>query len=236
MQKGWPAAAAWEPRSVNTAPNRVLNHPDLDRRRQLLRWARMLAAAGTGSILAPARVAAQAGSGRSTRLVAYYSRTGHTRQAALAVAEAIGADLFEIVPATPYPAGYQETVDLNAQQRAGGIYPGVATLVPELARYEFVFLGYPIWAVDLPRLLYPFLEQQDFAGKTFAPFCTSAFSGLSGTQQTLARLCSRSRIVPGLSLPGGARGHNTLVTTIDADTRQRAGQWSRSAATEGARR
>ncbi len=216
--------------------SRLAIPPDLDRRRHLQRWAQRVVAAAAGSMLVPARVAAQPAGGRSTRLVAYYSRTGHTRQAARVIAAASGADVFEIVPATPYPAGYQETVDLNAQQRAAGQYPGVAGLIPELARYELVFIGYPIWATDLPRLLYPFLEQQDFAGKTIAPFCTSAFSGLSGTERTLERLCRRARVLPGLALPGGGRGHNTLVTRIDADARQRAEQWSRRTWTEGARR
>lgn len=196
------------------------------RRQQLLHWTRLAMAVGAAGWRPWAPAHAQAGAGGSTTLVAYYSRTGHTRQAAQAIAEASGADLFEIQPATPYPAGYQETVDLNGRQRADGQYPGVARLVPDLARYGLVFLGYPIWAVDLPRLLYPFLEQQDFAGKTIAPFCTSAFSGLSGTEQTLARLCSRARILPGLSLNGGKAGHNTLVTRIDASARQQAEQWS----------
>lgn len=205
------------------------------RREQLHRCAGLVAAVGAMSVLTPGRSRAQAGGGASRRLVAVYSRIGHTRQAARAIAEAVGADLFEIVPATPYPAGYQQTVDLNVQQRASGHYPGVARLVPNLARYDTVFLGYPIWAVDLPRLLYPFLEQQDFAGKTLAPFCTSAMSGLAHTEQTLARLCPRAGVVAGLSLPGGGRGHNTLINHIDAGARQRCEQWARRTLTEGAR-
>lgn len=204
------------------------------RRAQLQRWAG-LAAAGAMSLLVPRRSNAQTRSS-SRRLVAVYSRTGHTRQAARVIAETTGADVFEIVPAIPYPAAYQDTVDLNVRQRDAGIYPGVVGLVPDLARYDTVFLGYPIWAVDLPRLLVPFLQQQDFAGKAIAPFCTSAMSGLAGTTQALARLCPRSLILPGLSLPGGGRGHNTLVTRIDADARQQSEQWARQSLKEGARR
>jgi flavodoxin len=207
-----------------------------DRREQLQRWAGLVAAVGAMSVLTPGRSRAQEGGGASRRLVAVYSRTGHTRQAARAIAEAVRADLFEIVPAIPYPAGYQETVDLNTRHRASGHYPGVARLVPDLARYDTVFLGYPIWAVDLPRLLYPFLEQQDFAGMTVAPFCTSAMSGMAQSEQTLARLCPQARVVAGLSLPGGGRGHNTLIKHIDAGARQRSEQWARRTLTEGARR
>jgi flavodoxin len=208
--------------------------PDLERREQLRRWAGVVAAAGTMSLLVPQRSRAQAGGARS--LVAVYSRTGHTRQAARVIAQVTGADLFEIIPAIPYPAGYQETVDLNARQRAAGHFPGVARLAPDLARYDTVFLGYPIWAVDLPRLLYRFLDQQDFAGKTLAPFCTSAMSGLATTEETLARLCPRAWLLPGLSLPGGPRGHNSVVTRIGADAQQRSEQWARRSLTEGTRR
>jgi flavodoxin len=205
-----------------------MEKPSNSRRRQLQQWAGLIAAGAT-TLFAAGRAHAQSGgAGESRRLVAYYSRTGHTRQAALVIAEAVGADLFEIVPATPYPAGYQETVDLNSRQRASGEFAGVARLIPGLARYDTVFLGYPVWAVDLPRLLYPFLRQQDLGGKTLAPFCTSAMSGLAGTEQTLRQLCPRSRVLPGLALPGGGRGHNTLVNRIGADARRRSEQWGRS--------
>ena len=127
-------------------------------------------------------------------------------------------------------------MDLNSRQRAAGEYPGVAGLIPDVGRYDTVFLGYPIWAVDLPRLLYPFLRQQDFGGKTLAPFCTSAMSGLAGTEQTLRRLCPQVRVLPGLALPGGGRGHNTLVSSIDSQARQRSEQWGRSILGTGARR
>jgi flavodoxin len=210
---------------------------NIDRRRLFQRWARLVVAAGSASMLVPGPSRAQSGAvGASRRLVAYCSRTGHTRQAALAIAAAVGADLFEIVPATPFPAAYQETVDLNVRQRAAGEFPGAARMIPGLDRYDTVFLGYPVWAVDLPRLLVPFLRGQDFVGKTLAPFCTSAMSGLAGTEQTLRELCPQARVLPGLALPGGGRGHNTLVTRIENDARRRAEQWGRSSLEPGARR
>ena len=69
-----------------------MDHPDLARRKQLQQWAGLVAAAGAASLLAPGRLHAQSGGGsQSRRLVAYYSRTGHTRQAALAIARAAPA-------------------------------------------------------------------------------------------------------------------------------------------------
>jgi flavodoxin len=206
---------------------------DLSRRQHLRQWARLaLAAAGAATVLAP--LEALAGTGRtSTRtLVAYYSRTGHTRQAALVIARAVGADIFEIEPAAPYPRSYQETVDLNHRQQRANQFPPAGRLIPNLASYGAVFLGYPIWAVDLPRFLYTFFRRQNFAGKTLAPFSTSAMSGLAGTEATLRRICLGARLVPGLALPGGGRGHNTLVTSINAESKRRSESWSRASLTK----
>lgn len=218
---------------------RAITRPDLadrHRRRQLQRWTALVVAAAVPPLLAPGRARAQHDGSGSHALVAYYSRTGHTRQVALAIAEAVGAELFEIVPATPYPAAYQDTVDLNSRQRAAGEFPPAPRPIPDLARYDTVFLGYPVWAVDLPRLLYPFLRQQDFGGKTLAPFCTYAMSGLAGTEQTLKELCPRSRVLPGLAVQGGGRGHNTLVTRIEPNAAGRAQEWGRRSLVDAARR
>lgn len=218
---------------------RAITRPDLadrHRRRQLQRWTALVVAAAVPPLLAPGRARAQHDGSGSHALVAYYSRTGHTRQVALAIVEAVGAEPFEIVPATPYPAAYQDTVDLNARQRAAGEFPPAPRPIPDLARYDTVFLGYPVWAVDLPRLLYPFLRQQDFGGKTLAPFCTYAMSGLAGTEQTLKELCPRSRVLPGLAVQGGGRGHNTLVTRIEPNAAGRAQEWGRRSLVDAARR
>jgi len=79
------------------------------------------------------------------------------------------------------------------------------------------------------------VPNQDFGGKAMAPFCTSAMSGLAGTEQTLRQLCPRARVLPGLALPGGGRGHNTLVNSIGADARRRSEQWGRTSLAKGAR-
>lgn len=200
--------------------------PDHTRRLHLRQWFGLIAAANVSPSLLPNPAWAQVGrSGGSRRLVAYFSRTGHTRQAALVIAQTVGADLFEIEPATPFPKAYQDTVELNSHQIASGEYPAVARLTDGLERYDTVYLGYPVWAVDLPRLLVPFLRQQDFRGKSIAPFCTSAMSGLASTELTLRQLCQGARLLPGLSLPGGGRGHNTLVTRIDPASALRSSEW-----------
>lgn len=73
------------------------------------------------------------------------------------------------------------------------------------------FLGYPIWAMDLPRFMYPFLQQQNFSNKIIAPFCTSTMSGISSTENALQQLCSNTRILNGLTIQGGERGQNLFI-------------------------
>lgn len=198
------------------------------RRLHLRRWAGLVAAAGVASLVLPRTARTQTARDHGRRpLVAYFSRTGHTREAARVIAQAVDADLFEISPATPYPTGYQDTVDLNSRQIAAGEFPAAARRIIGLEHCDTVFLGYPIWAVDLPRVLVPFLQQHNFSGKRIAPFCTSAMSGLAGTEQALRRLCPGAQVLPGLSLPGGGRGHNTLVTHMDAEPKRRSEAWGR---------
>lgn len=224
----------WPPRTISLSEGAGMrdegnDETDLSRRQHLRQWARLaLAAAGAATMVSPLEALAGTGKASSRALVAYYSRTGHTRQAALVIARAVGADIFEIEPAAPYPRSYQETVDLNHRQQRANQFPPAGRLIPNLASHDMVFLGYPIWAVDLPRFLYTFLRRQDFAGKTLAPFSTSAMSGLAETEATLRKLCQGAKLVPGLALPGGGRGHNTLVTSIEAESKQRSERWGRA--------
>jgi len=72
--------------------------------------------------------------------------------------------------------------------------------------------------------------------KTLAPFCTCAMSGLAGTEQTLRELCPRSRVLQGLAVQGGGRGHNTLVTRIEPKAAARAQAWGSQSLADAARR
>ena len=122
-------------------------------------------------------------------LVAYFSATGTTRGVAEKLAEGLSADLYEIVPEVPYTAA-----DLNYNDRKSrtsietddpSCRPAIAGELPDLTGYDTVFIGYPIWWGDVPRIVSNFVEQTDLTDKTIAVFFTSGSSGLGSSMKHL---------------------------------------------------
>ena len=122
-------------------------------------------------------------------LVAYFSATGTTRGVAENLAAALNADLYEITPAEPYSAedlNYNDrTTCATVEQNTPDVRPAIAGGVDNMEQYDTVFIGYPIWWGDAPRIVSTFAESYDFAGKTLIPFCTSGGSGISTSERTL---------------------------------------------------
>ncbi len=122
-------------------------------------------------------------------LVVYFSATGTTRGVAEKLAEGLSADLYEIVPEEPYT-----DADLNwndSRSRTSietddpSCRPAIAGELPDLAPWDTVFIGYPIWWGDTPRIVSNFVEQADLTGKTLAVFFTSGSSGLGNSMKHL---------------------------------------------------
>lgn len=131
----------------------------------------------------------QSMSDKSKTLVAYFSATGTTMEAASRLAKLADADLFEIVPEIPYTPA-----DLNWRDKSSrstlemqdkSSRPTVASKVENMAQYDTVFVGYPIWWYIAPTIINTFLEQYDFTGKTVIPFFTSGGSGAGETMKYL---------------------------------------------------
>lgn len=125
-------------------------------------------------------------------LVVYFSATGNTKTIAQYASDAIGCDLYEIVPAEPYT-----NADLdygNSQSRSSlemdnpNARPQIAGSVENMEQYDFVFLGYPIWWGKAPRIISTFLESYNFDGKTIIPFCTSGSSDIGDSAEALHSL------------------------------------------------
>ncbi len=120
----------------------------------------------------------------SKTLVAYFSATGTTKGVAEALQTATGGDLFEIVPVEPYTAAdlnYNTDCRANAEQQDPSARPAIAPdcTVANMADYDVVFLGYPIWWGIPPKIMRTFVESYDLSGKTVVPFCTSGGSSFS---------------------------------------------------------
>lgn len=141
-------------------------------------------------------------------LVAYFSATGHTASVATALADHLGADMFEITPAAPYTAddlNYNDSSSRTSVERAEDARPELAQVTPEgFAAYDTVFVGYPIWWGDAAWPVKTFAEGNDFSGKTVVPFCTSASSGIGGSGDELAGLSGTGTWVDGARFAGNA--------------------------------
>ena len=149
--------------------------------------------------LAADRANAQA-SGSGSVLVAYFTRTGNTRVIARQIRRALDADLFEIQPAEPYPEDYEETVAQATRERESGFEPPLAALVPNIERYETVFLGFPIWGMSAPSVIRSFLSKHDLSGKTLVPFITHGGYGLGDSLSVVSEHAPQARLLEGFSM------------------------------------
>lgn len=142
-------------------------------------------------------------------LVAYFSCSGVTKRAAENLAAAAGADLYEITPALPYTARDLDWMDKKSrstlEMKDPASRPQIAGSVEQMADYDAVFVGFPIWWYVAPTIINTFLEQYDFSGKTLIPFATSGGSGMGKTVEKLRPSCSERAVwLPGRMLNGRA--------------------------------
>lgn len=132
--------------------------------------------------------------GESDVLVAYFSCTGNTGNVANLLAVSLDADLYEITPEEPYTSADLDYTNSGSrtqvEQRDPSARPAVSGSVDDMEDYEIVFIGYPIWNGDAPRIISTFLESCDWSGKTIVPFCTSASSGIGSSAADLHSLTS----------------------------------------------
>ena len=137
-------------------------------------------------------------------LVAYFSATGHTRTIAEHLQTALDADLYEIVPQEPYTADdldyNTDGCRANREQNDDAARPAISGSVEDMAGYDVVFIGYPIWWGQAPKIVYTFLESYDFSGKTIVSFCTSGCSGMGGEDILKAACSKETKWLPGKRL------------------------------------
>lgn len=143
------------------------------------------------------------------KLVAYFSASGVTKKAAEILAEAAGADLYEISPKIPYT-----TADLNWMDKKSrssvemndpASRPALADMSAGIDGYDVIFVGFPVWWYTAPAIIRTFLEAYDFSGKVIVPFATSGGSGLGRTAETLQELVPAAVVKDGRLLNGKIR-------------------------------
>ena len=128
-----------------------------------------------------------------------YIKKGNTQIIAEMIAAETGGTLFHIEPVTPYPAGYDECIEVAKKELNANARPEIKGDV-SVEDYDVVFLGYPNWWGDMPMILYSFFDEYDFSGKTIIPFNTHGGSGFSGTISTIKELEPNAEVLDGKSI------------------------------------
>jgi len=168
----------------------------------------------------------------SKKLVAYFSASGVTAKVAETLAEAIGADIFEIEPKVPYTEAdlnwmeknARSTIEMNDPRKRppqdnkkspppapGGRGGGGGDNMKD---YDTIFVGFPIWWYVAPTIINTFLESYDLSGKTIIPFATSGGSGIGKTNERLAPSCKGAKLMDGKVFKGNV-GHQELAAWVE---------------------
>ena len=130
-------------------------------------------------------------------LVLYYSQTSNTKVVAMEIATRVGADLDEIVAVQPYDGDFQATIERGKKELDEGIFPEIQSLKADVAKYDVIFIGYPIWFGTYAPPIATFLNQVDLGGKKIVPFCTFGSGGLESSVKDLAEAEPKAEILSG---------------------------------------
>ena len=130
-------------------------------------------------------------------LVLYYSQTSNTKAVAEEIATRLGADIEEIVPVMPYDGDFKATIERCVQDREQGGLPEIQPIAADLAQYDIVFVGYPVWFGTYAPPIASLLDQVDLSGKKVVPFCTFGSGGLESSTKDLVEKLPDAEILPG---------------------------------------
>ena len=145
--------------------------------------------------------------GEKKILITYFSATNNTEGIANHLAAILDAALYEIVPEETYTSAdldYNTDCRANREQNDANARPAISGSVDNMEQYDVIFLGYPIWWGQAPKIISTFLESYDFSGKTIVPFCTSGSSGIGSSAANLQPLASAAIWLDGQRFSGGA--------------------------------
>ena len=130
-------------------------------------------------------------------LVLYYSLTSNTQTVAQEIATRLNADIEEIALVEPYDTAFQATIDRCKADREKGILPEIKPLKANVADYDWIFIGYPIWFGTYAPPIATLLDQVDLSDKWVVPFCTFGSGGLESSMKDLTEKQPNAKILPG---------------------------------------
>lgn len=156
----------------------------------------------------------------SRKLVAYFSASGVTANAAKRLADAADADLYEIKPEAPYTKADLDWMDKNSrssvEMKNKAFRPAIADKDADIAEYDVIFVGFPIWWYVAPTIINTFLESYDFSGKTIVLFATSGGSGFGNTVDELKYSVSDTAIIKEGKLMNGSTSASDLKKWVES--------------------
>jgi flavodoxin len=155
-------------------------------------------------------------SGEKKILIVYLSRTNNTKAVAEFIHQKVGGTIVPLELETPYPANYNATVQQVARENETGYLPPLKTTIDRIEQYDYVFLGFPTWGMQLPPPMKSFLRQYSLKGKTVIPFNTNAGYGEGSSFQTVRELCPQTTVLEGLVTRGGIERDGQLLVIKDA--------------------
>ena len=127
-------------------------------------------------------------------IVFYYSRSGRTEKLAHLAAKEMRAEIMRIEPEYAY-GSFSSSISRVIKERVRREHPRSSTPIPDLSRFDPIFVGYPVWANDLPEFIGDFLSRCDLEGKTVIPFATFAVSGMEKSLASVTAACKGAQIL-----------------------------------------
>ena len=127
-------------------------------------------------------------------------RVGTTEIIAEQILNTMGGDKFLIQTVEPYPTDFQDVIDLNHEEAAQNILPGLTGSIANMAQYDTVFLGYPVWNMTIPQAIQTFLSAYEKKKKTIVPFCTHDGYGSGRSYSAIADICPDSTVLAGIAI------------------------------------
>ena len=133
-------------------------------------------------------------------LIVYYTHSGNTKKIAEAIQIKTGGILYEINPEIPYPVDYNTVVNQAKKEIKENFKPVLKTKINGIEAYDTVFVGSPNWWNTIAPPITTFLAENNLSGKTVIPFLTHGGGGAGNIERDIAKLCSASKMLPGLSV------------------------------------
>lgn len=152
-------------------------------------------------------------------LVLYYSQTSNTKAVAQEIATRLSADMEEIIPVNPYDGDFQATIERCLQEREQGTTTEIQPITADLAKYDVIFIGYPVWFGTYAPPVATFLDQVDLSGKKVVPFCTFGSGGLDSSVRDLVVKQPKAEVLPGY----GVRAARLEAMSMEIDQFLKAG-------------